>query len=1274
MCPKAYEPHTVDDRPSRRTFALSTFVMSGEMAGYFDVKVGEGQAKFKADARQFSASECREVVEKMGSVSKATCDLDNVDEETGTGTYTVTILEYPKNPYENNLFSHSGNIPSSAITCNTTSVSQASANSPSCVITDIVGGDEYLGNDEDGNDKSVLQELGLPLYLECGGHGSCRENGTCHCALGYYGDTCSSTEDNGDIDAIISTGPFFTGNVLKLEAQRQLSPDFNLFKASVLPSQVSNEFFKNKLGQASLGNAIDYTVIRGDGEFIHNGGHTVNGAATVSSCTRQDCSLPHEGIGPSAMTVLQLPVTGDSDATTISSITYGDGNYHFRAYNADNSEVNPKEVFSVTSQGGLFAASGSLVADEGLVTTTNAKVAGSLDVSGPVTIADSLTLGSEFTLTPGGMTVSVERHSGTLLELRSGQEDFVGSLLELHSVDNSSVMLSAVVDGVTTFELQSSGDIVCQSLVMRSGGVEVESGGVNIVSGGLKVESGGISIISGGLNLGNADVEAAVIKSSSDALEGSLFSAHARNTAFSGTLFTMEASPASDPSTFDFMDALGKSGNTAFRVSGNGKVTASGGLVTGSGSPLSAHGPVSLNDAMAMTPHRVSAGATIKIPSSASFIIIENDGIAAANEIKFEVEADGRSVYAEGSVIILQNMDFHDTVSPFVPSMATAFFVYSGGDLHEISSSKTSQREFKGVEAFELSADVDAGNHTFSVGRLAVKNIDEGRVPVVGISGILSSFPMFTYTKGVLSTPAIKANKLLSDVDARGHTISNAELSQCSITDASVTAKKITLPDLAGSVSTLAMLDENGKLGRLGTEQPLKVESMEAIKIVADDAVITDVSAKSASLDTLSSGDTKLGKTSILGLTVTGLSHTDVTGYANIVANVDGMLELRRPDPVSEDDGAQLSKLTCKDADIDSITTSGIQTERITSKESTFVKLASDDAVAKKLTADVAVVTKLTAEEIVAKKLSMDKIAIEKLTSDDATLKKLTSDDATLKKLTSDDATLKKLTTDEANAKVFLGDDAQFDTLTTGQAEIKSIKADVAEMGSLATSSMMCDDVKVKSLAGDKLEAGVMTSSKATVDNLRVTGETTMGSITVAGATSINADAHVGGTLTVHGAVMGSGPYIDSSDRRFKRNIEPIDNALALIANVTAYRYFYRSEDFPDRNFPREEQIGWIAQEVAESMPELVSSDEEDFNHVAYARATSIVASAVNELRREVAALHEEVVATKAKLKEVATPVSVDALRSELMTIVADLKKENEILRETLQSLQKHTL
>jgi len=49
---------------------------------------------------------------------------------------------------------------------------------------------------------------------------------------------------------------------------------------------------------------------------------------------------------------------------------------------------------------------------------------------------------------------------------------------------------------------------------------------------------------------------------------------------------------------------------------------------------------------------------------------------------------------------------------------------------------------------------------------------------------------------------------------------------------------------------------------------------------------------------------------------------------------------------------------------------------------------------------------------------------------------------------------------------------------------------------------------------------------------------------------TIDGEAFIQGSLTVSGTVMGSGPYVDSSDGRFKENIESINSPLETIARL----------------------------------------------------------------------------------------------------------------------------
>ena len=61
----------------------------------------------------------------------------------------------------------------------------------------------------------------------------------------------------------------------------------------------------------------------------------------------------------------------------------------------------------------------------------------------------------------------------------------------------------------------------------------------------------------------------------------------------------------------------------------------------------------------------------------------------------------------------------------------------------------------------------------------------------------------------------------------------------------------------------------------------------------------------------------------------------------------------------------------------------------------------------------------------------------------------------------------------------------------------------------------------------------------------------------------------------------------------------------------------YNTEAFPSRNFANTTQIGWVADQVLDVVPELVEEDEQGYKSVAYARAVSLVAEAVKELNHD---------------------------------------------------------
>ena len=54
--------------------------------------------------------------------------------------------------------------------------------------------------------------------------------------------------------------------------------------------------------------------------------------------------------------------------------------------------------------------------------------------------------------------------------------------------------------------------------------------------------------------------------------------------------------------------------------------------------------------------------------------------------------------------------------------------------------------------------------------------------------------------------------------------------------------------------------------------------------------------------------------------------------------------------------------------------------------------------------------------------------------------------------------------------------------------------------------------------------------------------------------TDIAGSVFIGGSLDVHGSVVGTGPYMDSSDIRYKSEIVPIKNALKKVCELHGVR------------------------------------------------------------------------------------------------------------------------
>ena len=93
-----------------------------------------------------------------------------------------------------------------------------------------------------------------------------------------------------------------------------------------------------------------------------------------------------------------------------------------------------------------------------------------------------------------------------------------------------------------------------------------------------------------------------------------------------------------------------------------------------------------------------------------------------------------------------------------------------------------------------------------------------------------------------------------------------------------------------------------------------------------------------------------------------------------------------------------------------------------------------------------------------------------------------------------------------------------------------------------------------------------------------------------------------------------------SSDRRLKENIENIPNALEKVQQINGVSYSWKDKDV-DGYFVRDREVGVIAQEIEEVLPEIVATRENGYKAVRYERLVALLIEAIKEQQQQIEAL-----------------------------------------------------
>ncbi len=96
---------------------------------------------------------------------------------------------------------------------------------------------------------------------------------------------------------------------------------------------------------------------------------------------------------------------------------------------------------------------------------------------------------------------------------------------------------------------------------------------------------------------------------------------------------------------------------------------------------------------------------------------------------------------------------------------------------------------------------------------------------------------------------------------------------------------------------------------------------------------------------------------------------------------------------------------------------------------------------------------------------------------------------------------------------------------------------------------------------------------------------------------------------------VGPGAYIgswsDVSDIRLKRDVTTLADALDKVMQLRGVNFYWRREEFPEKPFDPGPQIGFIAQEVEQVVPEVVSTGADGFKTLDYSKFTPLLTEAI---------------------------------------------------------------
>ncbi|MCH8210312.1 MAG: tail fiber domain-containing protein [Planctomycetes bacterium] len=126
------------------------------------------------------------------------------------------------------------------------------------------------------------------------------------------------------------------------------------------------------------------------------------------------------------------------------------------------------------------------------------------------------------------------------------------------------------------------------------------------------------------------------------------------------------------------------------------------------------------------------------------------------------------------------------------------------------------------------------------------------------------------------------------------------------------------------------------------------------------------------------------------------------------------------------------------------------------------------------------------------------------------------------------------------------------------------------------------------------------------------------------------------------GDVCTTGAYLNCSDARFKENVQPLTDSLEKVLKLRGVQFDWKRDEFPEHRFSQDRQVGFVAQEVAKVLPELVSGGDGDqeFYSVSYVGLVPVLVEAIKELNGHVQQRDAQITELQARLTALETLVT----------------------------------